>query len=481
MKNDKFEAVIGLEVHAQIATESKMFCSCSSDSFNKAANINVCPICIGFPGQLPVINAIAVEKGLIASMALNCSVAKKSKFDRKNYFYPDLPKGYQISQFDEPVATGGWLEIESSQGEKRKIGITRLHLEDDAGKLTHIEGGTLCDYNRSGIPLMEIVSDPDMRSSAEAEVYAKRLQTLLRYVGASGADMEKGMMRFDASVSIRLRGDNKLYPRAEIKNLNSYRSLVAAIDYEIERQISDWESGEPQRGDITVGWSDDEKKTYFLRDKEAAHDYRYFPEPDLPPITVEDDFIDNSKKNIPELPDEKKKRYIEKMGMSSTEADLICDDPGLASYFEEVAVKSGDPKRSTTFIATILMSFLNKDGVSIQQIKVSTAQMADLIKMINDGKVSMNSAKGEIFEEMYEKGTDPSVIVQEKGLVQVSDEVELEKICKKVLEANPQSISDYKSGREQAFFFLVGQVMKETKGQANAQIVNEILKKIIKT
>lgn len=478
MNNDKFEAVIGLEVHAQIAVKSKMFCSCSSDSFDESPNTNVCPICTGFPGQLPVINEEAVKKGLIAALALNCKVSNKSKFDRKNYFYPDLPKGFQISQFDEPVAEKGWLEIAIDDG-KKKIGITRLHLEDDAGKLTHTATATLCDYNRSGVPLMEIVSDPDIRSSKEAQLYAKMLQTILRYTGTSNADMEKGMMRFDASVSIRPKGETKLYPRAEIKNLNSFRSLVAAIDYEIERQIFAWKKGEAHSSDITVGWSDNDKKTYFLRDKEAAHDYRYFPEPDLPPLKVEDDFIERLKKEIPELPEAKRLRYIEDMGMSVDEALLISSDPALAEYFEEVAKLSGDSKMATTFISTILITHLKKDSLTIEDVKIKPEDIAELIKMIIGGKVSMSNAKGEIFEEMFKKGGSAVEIIEKKGLGQVNDEGKLEEVCKEVITENAQSIEDYKSGKDQAFFFLVGQVMKKTKGQANAKTVNEILKKLI--
>lgn len=478
MVNDRYEAVIGLEIHAQISTKTKMFCSCSADSFNKEPNINVCPVCMGFPGQLPVINDETVRKGIIASLALNCHVPPFSKFDRKNYFYPDLPKGFQISQFDQPLALRGWIEI-IVDGEKKRVNITRLHLEDDAGKLTHIENGTLCDYNRSGVPLMEIVSEPDMHSAAEAGEYARSVQTILRYTGASDADMEKGMMRFDASVSIRLKGEEKLNPRAEIKNLNSFKSLENAIDYEIERQIYLAEEGKPLDKDETVGWTDDKEKTYFMRSKEGADDYRYFPEPDLPPVVVSAAFIEELEKEVPELPAIKSERYVREYKMSGAEASLISSDLVLAQYFEEVVALTDDPKKSTTFVSTILMSHLNKEGVLIGDCKISAENLAALIKMVNEEKISMNIAKGEVFEEMFNTGNKPITVVENKGLAQVSDEAELEKICREVIGENAQSVMDYKSGKEQAFFYLVGQVMKKTKGQANAKIVNEILKKQI--
>ncbi len=478
MKHDMFEAVIGMEIHAQIALQSKMFCSCSSDSFEKEPNINACPICMGFPGQLPVINEYAVRKGVKASLALNCEVQSFSKFDRKNYFYPDLPKGFQISQFDEPLAIKGWIDVDVN-GERKRVGITRLHLEDDAGKLTHVENGTLCDYNRSGVALMEIVSDPDMRSAAEAGAYARMVQTILRYTGSSDADMEKGMMRFDASVSIRPVGDTKLYPRAEIKNLNSFKSLESAIDYEIEKQIEMWEEGKPMDKEITVGWTDIKGKTYFLRNKEGADDYRYFAEPDLPPVNVTEEFLEEIRKELPEMPTEKFVRYTEQMGMSTAEAEMIAASKDLAKYFDEVAELSGDNKRATTFVSTILMAHLNKNVMEIGECKVTSKALADLIKMVNDGKISMNMAKGEVFEEMFEKGSDPVKIVEEKGLGQVSDAGELSKICEQVVADNSGSVEDYKGGKEQALGFLVGQIMKATKGKANPQMVNDILKKLI--
>ena len=365
------------------------------------------------------------------------------------------------------------------EGENKKIRITRLHLEDDAGKLMHIEGGTLCDYNRSGIALMEIVSEPDIHTPQEASAYARTVQTILRYVGSSEADMEKGMMRFDASVSIRPKGENKLNPRAEIKNLNSFKSLEAAISYEIERQILLWEDGKPVNKDTTVGWNDDQQKTYFLRDKEGADDYRYFPEPDLPPLVITPDFIDQLKKEVPELPVEKQERYQNEWKISESEALLLCSQIELACYFEEVVAATNDPKKAATFITTILMSHLNRDGLSIRETKITPPLMAKLISMVNEGKISMNIAKGEVFEVMYMEGKDPEMIVKEKGLVQMNDEGKLEEISKRIIDENPKSVEDFKAGKEAALQFLVGRVMKETRGQANAEMVQGLLKKLV--
>ncbi|MFA5829085.1 MAG: Asp-tRNA(Asn)/Glu-tRNA(Gln) amidotransferase subunit GatB [Candidatus Gracilibacteria bacterium] len=473
MRED-FEVIIGLEIHAQIATKSKMFCGCSSYSFDQEPNINTCPVCMGFPGQLPVINREAFLKGVKAALALNCEIPGFSKFDRKNYFYPDLPKGYQISQFDQPVSKNGWLDIDV-EGTKKKICITRLHLEDDAGKLTHVDGGTLCDYNRSGIALMEIVSEPDIRTSQEAVAYAKSIQAILRFVGSSEADMEKGMMRFDASVSIRKHGDKKLNPRAEIKNLNSFNSLKAAIEYEIERQIFLWEEGNPLNSDITVGWTDDKQKTYFLRDKEGASDYRYFPEPDLPPIEVTADFIDKLKAELPELPNQKRDRYLSDWKLSAAEALLISSDVSFAKYFEEVVAACNDPRKAASFFTSILFGRLNKDGLTLAENKVSAQNLGKIIQLVNDSQISMNMAKNDVFESVYVDGKDPEVVVKEKGLAQMSDVSALNDVCKKTIDANPKSVEDFKKGKAAAMQFLVGQVMKQTKGQANAQAVQEIM------
>ncbi len=402
-----FESVIGLEIHAQISTKTKMFCGCNNDSFDKEPNINTCPVCMGFPGQLPVVNEVAVWKGVKAALALNCEIPEYCKFDRKNYFYPDSPKGFQISQFDEPVSIGGHIDfVLNEDGKERKvhIGITRLHLEDDAGKLTHVRNGSLIDFNRSGTPLMEIVSDPDIRSAEEASAYAKEVQKIVRYVGSSDADMEKGMMRFDASVSIRPRGEEKLYPRAEIKNLNSFRALESAIKFEIARQKDLWNEGNPLKKASTVGWNDEKGETYFMREKEESDDYRYFPEPDIPPLYMDKKVVEKLRLEIPEMPDVKKKRYIKDFNLTEDDARILSGDPVLAAYFEEVQEKSGDAKLAVSFINTILMKHLREELISVNEQKVTADMMAELIKLVADGDISNNLAKGDVFEEIIRLG-----------------------------------------------------------------------------
>lgn len=474
-----FEAVIGLEVHAQINTQTKMFCRCDNDSFDKEPNSNVCEVCMGFPGQLPVINEEAVKKGVIAAIALGCNIPEYCKFDRKNYFYPDLPKGYQISQFDKPLSEKGSIEVTLESGRKKTVKITRLHLEDDAGKLTHVPGGSLVDYNRSGTPLMEIVSDPDMHSSDEAVAYAKEIQNILRFCGSSDADMEKGMMRFDASVSIRPKGEDKLYNRAEIKNLNSFRSLGSAVAYEIERQITLWESGEPLRKDLTMGWADDSQKTYVLREKEGSDDYRYFPEPDLPPLFTSAEKLHEFKQMVPEMPAQKRERYEKDLGLLPDDIRILTEDLYTAQYFEEVISLISDPKKAVSFINTILMKRLKEDQIVLKESKVTPKLLGELIAIVEKGDISNNQAKGEVFDEMYETGKEPSLIIEERGLKVVSDTGALEEICKKVLEVNSGPVEDFKNGKDKAFGFLVGMAMKESKGQGNPQVINDILKKLL--
>jgi aspartyl-tRNA(Asn)/glutamyl-tRNA(Gln) amidotransferase subunit B len=476
----EFEAVIGLEIHAQISTKTKMFCRCDNDSWEKDPNLNTCPVCMGFPGQLPVLNEEALWKGVVAALALKCEIPEYSKFDRKNYFYPDNPKGFQISQFDEPLSKNGFIDFDMPDEKRRvKIGITRLHLEDDAGKLTHVRNGSLVDFNRSGTPLMEIVSEPDLRSAAEAEIYAREIQKILRYVGSSDADMEKGMMRFDASVSIRPKGEKKLYPRAEIKNLNSFKSLKAAIEYEIKRQISLWEKNTPLSVMSTVGWSDEKGETYFMREKEANDDYRYFPEPDIPVLHLSKDVVSSLAKEVPELPEVKKKRYVSELALSEDDARLLSDDIKLANYFEEVVAKCGDVKRAVSFINTVLMKHLRENLISVDEQKVTALMLAELITLVSDGKISNNQAKGEIFEEMYLTGDSPSKIIKDKGFSQVTDASEIERVCNGVLESNPGPVADFKSGKEKALGFLIGMVMKEMKGQGSPQLITDVIKRLL--
>ncbi|MBI5152616.1 Asp-tRNA(Asn)/Glu-tRNA(Gln) amidotransferase subunit GatB, partial [Candidatus Peregrinibacteria bacterium] len=408
MAKTDYEIVVGLEIHAEISTKSKMFCSCKNAP-GALPNENVCPVCMGFPGQLPVINKEALRKGLIASLALGCKIPKLSRFDRKNYFYPDLPKGFQISQYDQPISKDGSIKIKTGAIEKT-IRIKRVHLEDDAGKLTHTDDVSLCDYNRSGVPLMEIVTEPDISSSEEAVVFAKELQTLLRYVGASDADMEKGMMRFDASVSVRKKGDKKLYNRAEIKNLNSFRALQSALEYESKRQIEMAEDSKPLDSNITVAWDDEKQKTYVMRGKEGDADYRYFPEPDLPPIVVDKKFIEELRQSLPELPEQKRQKYAE-MGISANECGIISLDPDMAKYFEQVASATEEnPKKVASFITSVFLKHLNNDNLSINASKIKPAFLARLMDLVCKSEISGNMAKGDIFEEMYHTGRGPDEI-----------------------------------------------------------------------
>ena len=474
----ELEPVIGLEIHAQISTKTKMFCSCLNDSFGKEANTNVCPICMAFPGMLPVVNKEAVRKGAIAALALKCTLPRHSKFDRKNYFYPDLPPGYQISQYDEPVSKEGQVEI-LVNGEKRVIRLVRLHLENDAGKLTHEGNNTLLDFNRAGCPLMEIVSYPDMHSPEEARIYAETVQQILRYSGSSACDMEKGMMRFDASVSLRPKGEEKLYPRAEIKNLNSFRSLEAAINYEIERQSKLWEAGTPSATEQTVGWDDDRGTTELLREKESAADYRYFPEPDLPPIEITKEQAGEWQKQVSELPMEKYERFIKEYGLSEAEARFYSESLRLAEYFEAVAKASGNFKAAHSFIGTILIKQLSDNNKTVDESPISPEQMTELIKLIDSGAISNNTAKTIVFAEMFKTGKRPLTIVNENGLSQKSDSSEIEKWCHAAMEANPQATADVKAGSAKAVGALVGFVMKESKGQANPKMVNDILQKLL--
>lgn len=472
----ELEAIIGLEIHAQISTKTKMFCRCDNDSFDKEPNVNTCPICMGFPGMLPAINRTAVEKGIIAALALNCEIPEFCKFDRKNYFYPDSPKGFQISQYDEPLSCNGFVEI-LVNGEKKRVGITRLHLEDDAGKLTHVSSGSLIDFNRSGTPLMEIVSDPDLRSAAEAAAYAREVQRIVRYVGSSEADMEKGMMRFDASVSLRPVGEEKLYPRAEIKNLNSFKALEAAIVCEIRRQEDLWIKGEVPTSAVTVGWNEESGRTYFLRDKEESADYRYFPEPDLPPLHVTAEMVEGYRALVPELPTAKRERYVRDFGLGEDDARILAEDLKMARYFEEVVALTDDPKRAASFINTVLMARLNEQLIGIDEQKITAAMAGELLNLVKSGDISYNVAKGEVFEEMYESGVAASLVVEAKGLKQVSDSGAIEEACRKVIEANPGPVADVRAGKDKAIGFLIGMVMKEMRGQGNPAMVSEILTK----
>lgn len=474
----EYEVVAGLEIHVQLSTKSKLFCRCSNDSFNVAPNTNVCPVCMGFPGQLPVLNDGALEKALKASLALNCNIKSFSKFDRKSYFYPDLPKGYQISQYDEPVAEKGHLEVTLADGSKKTVGITRVHMEDDAGKLVHTDGGTLCDYNRSGTPLIEIVSEPDMNSMEEASQYARSVQQIVRYVGSSDCDMEKGMMRFDINISLRPQGQKEFGTKVEIKNVNSFRSLERAFIYEVERQKELLDKGEKIVQE-TRGWDDSRGTTISQRLKEEADDYRYFPEPDLPPLEFKPEDIEKIKAALPEMPVQKLERFVSEYQINEADARILVTSLDLARYYEEVVVVCEDAKKAVSFVNTVLMAKLNEDLLEIGECKVKADDLGALIKMVNSGEVSISQARNDIFDEMYQSGESPSAIVERLGIKQVSDEGALKTACEAVIVANVGPVNDYKSGIEKAFGFLVGQVMKETKGQANPALVNKILKEML--
>lgn len=470
------ETIIGLEIHVQINTTTKLFCRCSNDDFDLEPNTAVCPVCMGFPGQLPVLNAKAVEKAVQTALALNCSIPASCKFDRKNYFYPDLPKGYQISQFDKPLSEHGKVNVRIGNKE-HAIGIRRVHLEDDAGKLTHEGDFSLCDYNRSGSPLMEIVTEPDMRSPEEAKSFAEELQRIVKAIDTSEAEMYKGQMRFDASVSLRPVGEKKLYPRTEIKNLNSFKSLEAALNEEISRQKKLWEEGKPQEKEITVGWIADQEKIQFLRDKEGADDYRYFPEPDLPPLSLEKKFVEKLKKELPVLPSAKRKELIETMKLSDRDADFLLSDLKLLAYFEAVAKKT-NVKDALRWVISEWGEIEKNLEQKIYDSSVSVEKLVELIRLIETGSISGKIAK-DVLNDMAHTEKRAGEIIEEKGLKQVSDTGELEKICQEVIASNAQSVADFKAGKEKAFGALVGQVMARTKGQANPKIVNEILRKLV--
>ena len=476
----ELETIIGLEVHAQMSTNTKMFCSCDNDAFGKAPNTAVCPVCMGHPGTLPAPNGEAVKKAVKASLALNGTVNEQNHFDRKHYFYPDLPFGYQISQYDFPLSSGGTVSFvmrdDSGQAVREgECGITRLHMENDAGKLTHRGSKTLCDYNRAGTPLMEIVTDPDLRSPEEAVAFAQELRRILIAVGASDADMFKGMMRFDASISLREKGTEKLNPRSEIKNLNSYKALEKALKYEEKRLRKEWEKdGGPLPNDITVGWLDDEEKTKMLRNKETADDYRYFPEPDIPPLEFKKENIEKIRKELPTLPRERKQQYID-LGLDESTAIQLIDQTELQRIFDAVYEKTNDAKRTSGLVLTQLLGFLKSEEKELSDAPTPEA-MVELVGKIDDGTISANAGK-DVLEKMVQTGKSASEIIEEEGMQQISDDSAIEDLVQKAMDANPQAIESFKSGKEAALGAIVGWVMKESKGQANPAKVNKILKK----
>jgi aspartyl-tRNA(Asn)/glutamyl-tRNA(Gln) amidotransferase subunit B len=476
----KYEPVIGLEVHVQLLTNTKIFCGCST-RFGDAPNSNTCPVCLGLPGTLPVLNKRVVEMAMRASLALNCTVHEHSRFARKNYFYPDLPKGYQISQYELPLATGGWIEIEHG-GARKRIGITRLHLEEDAAKNLH-EGfaesaeKTYVDYNRCGTPLSEIVSEPDMRAPEEAHAYLTALKQILLYTGVSDCNMEEGSLRCDANVSVRLRGAEEFGTKVEVKNLNSFRFLQKAIEYEIERQIGVLESGGRVSQETRL-WSQVEGHTVAMRSKEKAHDYRYFPEPDLLPVHVSAAWRAEALKALPELPDAKRARFAQAFAITPYDAEVLTASQALADYFE-AAVQAGAPgKSAANWMQTELLRRLKDAGKEIEESPVSPAALAELVKLVESGKITGAIAK-KVFPMMFESGRGAAEIVASEGLAQSSDTSAIEAIAREVIEKNGDNVAKFKAGNEGVFKFFVGQVIKATRGQANPQVVNDVLRKLL--
>ena len=473
----KFESVIGLEIHAQLATQSKIFCSCSTQ-FGNPPNESTCPVCLGLPGALPVLNRRVVEFAIRLGLATNCTIRLDSQFSRKNYFYPDLPKAYQISQFDRPICENGWLDIEL-EGQTKRIRITRIHMEEDAGKLIHEEHGdsSFVDLNRAGVPLLEIVSEPDLRTPEEAKAYMEKIHSIVTYLGISEGDMEKGHFRCDANVSLRPMGQEKFGTRTETKNLNSFRFVQQAITYEIARQTEDILDGKRILQETRL-WDSVKKNTYSMRSKEEAHDYRYFPDPDLPVVKISSGFVEQIRDQLPELPDVKKRRFIELFGLSTYDAEVLVADKEVAEYFEEVVATNADPKLVCNWISGELMRLMNENKVDIRNVGIPANSLASLINFLHEGSISGKIAKT-VFEEMVQSGEDPATIIEARGLKQVSDEGVLRRLLETLLANNPKQVEQYRTGKTQIKGFFVGQVMKETKGQANPQIVNQLLEKLL--
>ncbi len=472
LRND-YEMVMGLEVHAELSTKTKIFCSCPTE-FGGEPNTHTCPICMAMPGTLPVLNEKVVEYAVKAGLATNCEISRDSKNDRKNYFYPDLPKSYQISQFDKPLCEHGYIEIEDDEGNPKKIRLTRIHIEEDAGKLNHNEfgGGSLVDLNRSGVPLIEIVSEPDLRSSGEAERYLKKLKSILEYIEVSDCKMQEGSLRADVNVSVRKKGSDKLGTRTEMKNMNSFKAITRAIEYEAERQADVIEDG----GKIdqeTLRWDDVSGKTFPMRDKEDAQDYRYFPDPDLVAIRLSEEYIENIKNNLPELPESRKARYMDEFKLSEKDSNLLTASKYLSNLFEEAEEICKNAKAVANWILSDISRILNEKEMEAEEIPFTGKELAKLVELIEKGTISSAIGK-KVITELFENPKDPEEIIKEKGWIQISDEGAIKEVVIKVLENNPQSVADYKAGKDKALGFLVGQAMKETKGKANPQMLNKM-------
>jgi len=473
-----YEPVIGLEVHAQLLTKAKIFCGCSTQ-FGAEPNSHACPVCMGMPGVLPVLNRKVVEFTMKMAMATHCRINASCNFARKNYFYPDLPKGYQISQYAQPLSEHGYVDIELDGGKKR-IGITRIHMEEDAGKLLHDEHlpSSYVDLNRTGVPLIEIVSEPDMRSAEEAAAYLKRLHEILVYLEICDGNMEEGSFRCDANVSLRPKGETAFGTRAELKNMNSFRNVQRALEYEIKRQQYILENGQEVIQETRL-WDDSQGVTQSMRGKEEAHDYRYFPDPDLVPIVIDNEWIEAVKKSLPELPLEKRERFVRDYQIPPYDAGVLTSSRALADYFEEVARLSGKPKIASNWVMGDILRFLNEDKRDIKECPILPRSLAEMILIIEDGTISGKMAK-DVFVEMYRTGKPPKTIIEEKGMVQITDEDALKKTIAEVIAANPTQLEQYRAGKEKLFGYFVGQVMKATEGKANPQLINELLKKMLR-
>jgi len=469
----QYEPIIGMEVHAELLTQSKMFCRCSANFFGAEPNTLTCPVCTGMPGVLPVINRKAVEYAIMTALALNCEIVKASVFSRKNYFYPDLPKAYQISMYDLPLSQNGWLEIEVG-GSFKRIGIERVHLEEDTAKLFHVGGYSLVDFDRAGVPLMEIVSQPDLRSADEAYAYLTRLRQILRYLGVSSGDMEKGAMRCEANVSLRPVGSTGYGTKVEVKNLNSFRSVNLALDYEIQRQgrILD-EGGSIEQ--VTMGWDEDRGVTVVQRSKEYAHDYRYFPEPDLPPLSISREWVKEIRNRLPELPEARWNRFVAEYGLSAYDAGILTADKAVADYFETCAKTYPEAKAVSNWITGELFRLLKETETDIEEVRITPAALAELLTLVEKGAINQNTAKS-VLGEMFTSGRTAAEIVAEKGLAQISDADELGQIVDQVIAANPDPVAEYRAGKERLWGWFVGQVMRATGGKANPQLVTELLK-----
>ncbi len=480
MKNN---TVIGLEIHIQLLTETKIFCNCSTDYIDREPNSHTCPVCLGLPGTLPVLNKKVVELALRTALALNCYINRNNIFHRKHYFYPDLPKGYQISQHDQPLAVNGFLEIEmEEQLENKKIRINRIHMEEDAGKLIHLErdGAAACslvDYNRSGIPLLEIVTEPDIQSSQEAIYFLQKLRSIVQYLGVCDGNLEKGSMRCDANISIREENSDRLGTKTEIKNMNSFKAIKEALDYEVMRQRKLIEQGEKVSQE-TRRWDEVSGKTVFMRSKEKAQDYRYFPEPDLLPLAIEQSWIDAIKKNIPELPAERKERFNVDYHLSGYDANRLVEVKLLGDYFEKAAKSYNNYKKLANWILGELLHHLGEENIGIEESPVSPPALIELLKLIDQDIISVKIAKN-IFEQMFKTGQSAAVLVQNSGFTQISNEKEIDGIIKMVLKDNPDTVQDFVSGKEKAIHFLVGQVMRHTKGRAQPDMVLNLIKERI--